>query len=127
MREDLIALFREFTRCWPWLEAALKTFPVETHRKEHVWVALEKGECQLWWNDTAAAVSEITIYPTGLRALNVWLAGGDMAGIREIDGRLDEFAREKNCTIRTVHGRKGWLRALDGYRETGAMMMKDVG
>ncbi len=123
---DMLAIFREFCRVWPWLDEALKTYPAETHRKEHVWAAIEKGECALWWNDTAAAVTEITIFPTGLRALNVWLAGGDMAGIKEIDGRLDQVARDKKCTIRTMQGRKGWLRALDGYRDAGAMMMKDV-
>lgn len=123
---DLMETFREFQRVWPWLAEALKAFPAETHRKEHVWAALERGDAQLWASDTAAVVTEITVYPTGLRSLNAWLAGGDLAGIHELDGRIDEFARAKNCTMRTLHGRKGWLRALDGYRDAGAMMMKDV-
>lgn len=123
---DVLEQFREFSRVWPWLEAALKAFPLETHRKEHVWAAIEKGDCQLWVCDTAAGVTEITVYPTGLRAVNWWLGGGDMAGFREIDARIEQFAKDKNCTARTIHGRKGWVRALDGYRDAGAMMMKEL-
>lgn len=123
---DVIEQYREFARVWPWLEEGLKASPLETHRKEHVWAAIEKGDCQLWSNPTAAAVTEITVYPTGLRAVNVWIAGGDLDGIRDIDARIDEFAKMKNCPMRTIHGRKGWSRVLTGYREVGAILFKEL-
>ena len=115
-----------FEAAWPWLEAALKSFPIETHRKEHVWHAIATGEAQLWTCETAAMVTEITVYPTGAKALNAWLAGGDMAGVVSMQDAADAYAKAKGCTFRTITGRRGWLRALPGYSEAAAMMTKEL-
>lgn len=125
--DDLLRTFTRFMEAWPLLEPALTALPMETHRKEHVWAAIEAGDAQLWTNDTAAAVSEIAVYPTGLRALNVWLAGGDLSGVKALDAEIDAYAKLKNCGARTIMGRRGWVKALDGYRDGGCMMMKDLG
>ena len=73
-----MSLREDFDRAWPWLKAAIIH---DTHRKRHVWEAIERGEVQLWTNETAALVSEISVYPTGLKALNFWLAGGGLDGV----------------------------------------------
>lgn len=119
-------LAHHFERCWPWLEEALKAFPVHTHDKVHVWEAVTAGGCHLWQNETAAVVTEITVYPTGVRALNAWLAGGDLEGVHDLDKQIDDFARAQGIQWRTILGRDGWLRRLDGYRKVGTMMVKEL-
>lgn len=121
---DVVATVREFLRVWPWLEKAIEE--PAAHRKEHVWAAIERGDAQLWTNDGAAVVTEIAVYPSGLRSLNAWLSGGELDAVRELDARIDAYAREKNCRTRTIIGRRGWLRALPGYRETGVVLTKDM-
>jgi hypothetical protein len=113
-----------FEAAWPWLEAALNSFPLRTHEKAHVWAAIVKGDAQLWTCETAALVTEITVYPTGLRCLNAWLAGGDIEGVVRLNNAADDYARSIGCSARSIHGRRGWLRALGDYQEAATVMVK---
>jgi hypothetical protein len=113
-----------FEAAWPWLQAALEIYPLRTHDKAHVWHAIVTGEAQLWTCETAALVTEITVYPTGVKVLNAWLAGGDMAGVVALNNAADDYARAVDCTARSISGRRGWLRVFDGYEDAATMMAK---
>lgn len=116
----------EFERCWPLLKPAIENFG-DTHRKRHVWQAIERGDVQLWANDTGALVTEITAYPTGLRMINAWLAGGDLNGILALVPGIEAWAKAKGITKASVSaGRVGWSRKLAGYRTSGVQMTKDL-
>lgn len=39
---------------------------------------------------------------------------------------LEKFAKIEGCKRTRINGRRGWLRALDGYRETQVTMMKEI-
>jgi hypothetical protein len=116
----------EFSRCWHWLEAALAQQPLKTHEREHIWEALRVGDCQLWPSPNAVCLTEIKVFPTGLKSLNGWLAGGEISEVLETVKVITEHARSIGCDATTIHGRRGWLRALDGYVDCGTSMMKDL-
>jgi len=99
---------------------------------DSVYSWLAAGKFQLWMvregNDTLAAlVTEIRNYPTGLRTFNIMLLGGfsrekwlhlwpEMAG----------WAKAQGCTRAEMVGRKGWTRALEGWKWTMVDMEKDL-
>lgn len=115
----------EFDRVWPWLEKSMLFF-ARTHEKEHVWKIVIEGGAQLWTSANAAMLTTIEVYPTGLRELRGWLAGGEMAEIQKIEPIAAEWAKTQKCQIATVAGRKGWMRAFNGYRDVAALMVKEI-
>ena len=116
----------DFERVWPWLKPAIANFG-DTHRKRHVWEAIDAGKVQLWWNDTAALVTEIAVFPTGARMINAWLAGGDLEGVLRLVPRIEAWAKAQGITRASItSGRPGWSRTLPGYRTTGVQMTKDL-
>lgn len=109
-----MSLRTEWDRCEPWLIDALDRSP-PTHTIDDVRTAVMRGEAKLWAGRNAAAVTQIEVHPQ-LKALSVWLAGGDLEELRdEMLPQAEVFAREQGCRYVAVTGRQGWARAL-GYR-----------
>lgn len=117
-------LAAEFTRTWAWLDAALNTSPLKTHDREHVWEMLQSGEAQLWPTRNSVCLTEIKTYPTGVKVLFGWLAGGDLSEVKETTKALEDYARKIGCDAAAVQGRRGWLRAFDGYEDAGTTAVK---
>lgn len=116
----------EFLRVWPWLEAAIRAY-ADTHRQEHVWAKIESGSAQIWTTPGAAFVSEIRIWPAGLREAIAWLAGGKLDELMMLKPSFEAWARSKNCKrVGFSLGRKGWERVLKDYRPAGITLMKDL-
>lgn len=115
-----------FERCWPWLAAALERQPIKTHEKEHVWQALETGKAQIWPTKNSVCLTEIVKHPTGLTVMHGWLAGGDMDEIKKTVKAIEAHAAKIGCGACSISGRKGWLRAFEGYQDAGTMMVKEI-
>lgn len=116
----------EFARCAPWLQAALDAGG-NTHTLEDVWRSVREGRMQFWPAERAAAVTEIVVYPR-LKTLHIFLAGGDMDQIVDMDASATEFARLNGCAKVTIAGRKGWARVLrdNGYAEGLTVLGKEI-
>lgn len=116
----------ELERVWPLLEAAILAY-AQTHDFGHVWSSVETGDRQLWTAPNAALVSEILVWPTGLREASGWLAGGDLDELLSMQPAFEAWARSKRCKRVGIQlGRDGWERKLAGYRKTGIRMAKDL-
>ena len=114
----------EFRRCWPWLDAALQTSPLRTHEREHIWEALQSGAAQIWPTPNSVCLTEIKTFPTGLRVLFGWLAGGDLTEVKATTKAIEAYARKIGCDGAAVQGRRGWIRAFDGYEDAGMTAIK---
>lgn len=116
----------ELIRCKPWLEAALE-LSGGTHTLDDVVQAIIKGEMQFWPAPKGCAVTEIVNYPRK-RVLHIFLAGGEMEQIIDMDDSAVEFAKMNGCTGMSIAGRKGWKRVLKdkGYEETFTVLGKDI-
>lgn len=120
----MINVRAEFEKAWPLLKPAIIH---DTHRKRHIWDAIDKGLAQLWTLDGAALVTEIKVYPTGLRAMNLWLAGGVLAGVQALVVRAEAEAKSRRCALMTISFcRPGWERALNGYSKAGIQLTKEI-
>lgn len=53
-------------------------------------------------------------------------AGNGMPRWLGLLGRIEEFARDEGCNCVRIYGRKGWLRALDGYEQRHVILDKEL-
>lgn len=104
----------EWDRCAPWIEAAL-VHANGTHTLGDVKASVIRRDARFWAGRNAAMVTEVNDYPQ-FKALNFWLAGGDLAELRdEMRPAAEAWAKTLGCRYAAVIGRLGWARAL-GYR-----------
>jgi len=62
-------------------------------------------------DQNAALVSETMAYPR-LKVLNCFLAGGSLEGLKTLEGRVMEFARQSGCSKLRIMGRDGWAKVF---------------
>jgi hypothetical protein len=81
--------------------------------------AVAEGRAWLWPGRRSAAVSEVT------RDFHIWLAGGELAELLEMERSACAWARALGCDRMTLIGRRGWSRVLKDYR-TETLLVKDL-
>lgn len=126
-------LWQEWERCLPVLSPAIRRSE-GAFDAAHVWSELVQGNAQLWplWKGRetqvkrSAMVTRIEIYPSGRKAVLGWLAGGEMDECRTMQGWVEDWARAMGCERFEIIGRRGWLRALEGFRESQVVLTKDL-
>ena len=110
---------QEWAQAQPHIEAAL-AYAGDTHEIQDIQEACLIGEAHLWTSENSAAVTEIIQYPR-LRSVRIWLAGGDLAELRDdIRPRIETYARREGAGRIEIAGRPGWKRALAGVGYTPA-------
>lgn len=114
--------------CRERLLAALNASSVQTHTIDHVWDELVKGTAQLWPTRSAAVVTEVVTYPTGVKGLTYWLAGGELEDVLRTHEAIERFAREQGCAFIEIRGRRGWHKAVSayGFRPVGTYYLKEL-
>jgi hypothetical protein len=116
----------ELTRCRPWIEAALG-YSGGTHDFADVVDMIGTGQLQFWPAPKGCLVTEIITYPKK-RVLNVFLGGGDMAQILDMQDAVTAWAKAQGCDATTIQGRPGWERvfAKYGWKRTHTVLSKDI-
>ena len=94
---------------------------------EDVVQAVIEGKMQFWPAPRGCAVTEIIAFPQK-KVLHIFLAGGEMDQIIDMDSSAVEFAKMNGCTGMSIAGRKGWSRVLKdkGYEEAYTVLTKDI-
>ena len=115
----------QFDRLWPLLERALEEHP-GTYAKEDVWAEVASGQSQLWPLANSVVVTTLRTYPTGYRELRGWLAAGEVAEIAALEPFICGWAKENGCQRFVLTGRRGWVKALPGYREKAVFLTKEL-
>ena len=124
--EQQAAFDREFARCAPWLQAALDEGD-NTHTLEDIRAAVLAQYMQFWPAERGAAITEVVSYPRS-KTLHIFLAGGELDQIVDMEASAARFARAVGCNQMTVAGRRGWLRVLgdQGYKESLTLLSKEL-
>jgi|TARA_Y100000289_G_C3929553_1_gene155552 hypothetical protein len=119
-------LENEMERCRPWIQAALERGQ-NTHLFSDIVDSVKRGHMQFWPAEDACAVTEIIEYPRK-KALHIFLAGGNMETIVDMNESAEHFARLNGCTIMSVAGRKGWQKILSGkgYKPYVTSLAKEI-
>jgi hypothetical protein len=117
----------EWSRCRGWIEAALP-YAGGTHTIEDIKAAIDAGHMLLLAGERSAFVIEVITYPQ-MKALHIFLAGGDLTELKSADAQMDDLARLNGCSRITLAGRRGFIRALNdlGYTERWFVLAKEIG
>jgi hypothetical protein len=121
---QLEAYAREFERCAPWIESSLK-YANDCYSIDDIRGAVLKGQMQLWPSENAALITELTIYPQRMGCI-VAFAGGNLDELRRMVPVIKQWAKEKGCDFVSVHGRKGWVRALGIGRIASTIAIEEI-
>lgn len=124
-------LAAEIDRCQPWIQAALERSCADgrpTHSFLCVRQMILSNEAQLWSTENGCCVTILSTFP--LRTImQVWLLGGDFEEVFETHAdNVERYARNNNCDVLFVTGRRGWVRRLEphGYTEMGAVVARKL-
>lgn len=87
------------------------------------------GRSLLWiaWNGReieAAAATVLMNTENGKVCIITACGGTNMKRWLPLIGQIENYARNEGCARVRIYGRKGWLRALDGYRQQHVIMDK---
>jgi hypothetical protein len=105
----------EWARCGFWIKSALKRDGLYTLADARLEV--EAGKTLFWHGKQAAALTEPS------RDMHIWAAGGSLKELIEMERDCCNWSRARGFDRMTIDGRKGWERALPGYR---ALLVKDL-
>ena len=119
------SLLAEWERCGDYIEDALE-YAQFSHTLEDVLRVVLAGDAQFWPESKAALVTEIIDYPQR-RTLRFWLAGGNLETLRDLEIAAIEWSKHWGCTASEIIGRRGWVRALNGYKEAATVGVKTYG
>lgn len=120
--EDTAFIASQFVRCRPFLQAALDR-DLGTHDLDDVWGLIRSGVAQLWPTPNAAMVTVIETFPKR-KMLRGWLSGGALDEIQREEPRIRGWAQRQGCDLICIGGRRGWLRAFEGYEEASTVMVR---
>ncbi|HYE38227.1 hypothetical protein [Methylocaldum sp.] len=95
-------VLEQLERCRPFLEPVLEATPWEELSRQ-----VASGHAQLWPGESAAMVTRV-IGDT----LEVWLGGGDLKELLQLQDGVAAFGRSMGCSRATIEGRAGWGRVL---------------
>lgn len=124
--EEIPPIILELERCKQWIEDALE-YSGGTHDYKDVVDAVLAGNMHLWAGDKGCTVTLFTVYPKK-KFLHVFLAGGDLDEILEIEKSMVEFAKQFSCDGLTLSGRVGWKKVLRdiGWNESFLTLKKEI-
>jgi hypothetical protein len=124
--QEEITIYHELQRCRPWIESALERSG-GTHLFEDIVKAVVEGRMQLWPADDACAVTEIIVFPRK-KVLHVFLAGGKLETIVDMNDSAEVWARSLGCDGMSIAGRKGWVKVLKkkGWKESFVNLALEV-
>lgn len=105
------SLTEELVRCRIWIQDAL-AYSGNTHNFDDICLGVLNNHYHLWPLENSCAVTEFVMYPRQ-KHFHVFLAGGRLNEILELDTPFAEFAKANNCSAMTIAGRPGWEKALN--------------
>jgi hypothetical protein len=87
---------------------------------------IQAGDAQLWRGERSAIVTRIEKHPRE-HWLLLWLAGGDLAELRDvIRPQAEAWGVAQGCAKSVIVGRSGWSKALarEGYEPLAMVVGK---
>lgn len=96
-----------------------------THTEDDVLVRIAAKQYQIWDGTTCATVTFPVEHPQ-FRALNVFLAAGDVTVMVEVMDEAEKWATKNGFKRMMCGGRRGWGRAFEGAESMGELFYKDL-
>lgn len=117
-------LASDFEQAWPVLERSLALYPFQSCGKIHLWTQIESDALRLWRDGNSFMVTSARKTADDLKILDIHLAGGELPTVVAMEREMCALARSSAFHGIQITGRRGWLRAFDGYQDAGTLMGK---
>jgi len=116
----------ELERCKDWIESALE-YSGGTHNWSDIVEGIHNLRYQFWPAEKGCAVTEIIVFPQK-KIFHVFLAGGEMEQIVDMNDSAVQFAKSQGCSGMSIAGRKGWSRVLKdkGWKESFTTLAQEI-
>lgn len=121
---DRAFIIEHFERCRPFIQAALDR-DLGTHTADDVLELLLTGPVQIWPTANAVMITVVETYPRK-KLLRGWLSGGALSEIQKSEPAIRAWAEKQGCDLIIIAGRKGWLRAFEGYDEVVTVIAREI-
>ncbi len=122
---------------WPLVQERIEDATKRSNGRftsESILEEIKDSRQQLWviWDDKkrdvrAVGVSQLLIYPSGLKIADVVILTGD--GRKEWKHLVEEFeawARREECGLIQMYARKGWAKELPDFRLSHVLLEKKL-
>lgn len=96
-----------------------------SHNEDDVLVRVASGQYQIWDGGTVATVTNWIEQPR-YKAVNIFLAAGEMEQIFRIMDQAHTWAIKNGATRILWGGRPGWARKVEGAQCMGMLMFKEL-
>lgn len=113
----------EWERCKHWIEDAI-AYNGRTMTIDDVEAGIVSGKYQFLPDSASAMVIEIADLPRK-KLVNFLLAGGDLNQLQKAEQKVTKWARQVGLDGAMIIGRRGWGKALEGYKEAATVYMKE--
>ncbi len=120
------------SQVWPFVSLLIKrAMERGTGDFQSVEEDVKAGRALLWlaWdsvNVLAAAVTQLTTH-NSLKVCTIVACGGeDRERWLFLIGTLENYAKDEACARVRIIGRRGWTKALEGYRVRSVILEKEV-
>jgi hypothetical protein len=119
---------------WPHALPYLKRFSEETLlvNVDELYEKLKTNDRQLWMVEREGKVVLVVVTEVWAASqgpvCTIKIASGDCGkqSLLEIYDEIEAWARGLGCVGVEICGRKGWSRLLEGFRQTGVILEKDL-
>lgn len=122
------------TELWPHAKPHLERFSAETllTSADDMYRDIASGSKQLWMTEADSQVMAVVVthvYATQRgKVCGVCAACGNsgIEALLSVLAEIEKWARSIDCVAIEVRGRKGWLRVLPEFEQTGIILEKDL-
>ena len=116
----------DFARCRSYLQDALD-LAGGTHTMEDIVAGIQLGHFHFWPGRQSAAITEVHQFPRA-RFLNIFLAGGELHELLEMEPFFASWGAHLGCYRVTLTGRPGWERALKskGWQRVAVVLFRPI-
>lgn len=96
-----------------------------SHTEDDVLVRIAHGEYKLWRFEKCAVVTFFIQQPQ-FKALNIFIAGGDLEELKSKQPEMERWAVSQGCKRVISGGRVGWGRVFPEYHSLGMLYYKEL-
>lgn len=89
------------------------------------WEDVLKMKLRVFEGESSVVVARL-VQMGGVRTLSIWVAAGQLNEVMDLVDQAEAYAVEQRCRQVVFVGRRGWIRAANGYSDVATIGVKEL-